>query len=248
MHRIRFNGELYALPFVKLFRAHTPAELDGLRADIAAKGIWAPVITGTTDQDGRIVIDGATRATIALELGQDIPTIDVGHLSVADAEGRAKALNIHRRHLTTIELSKLTSLIAQGKNQREAAAALGVNQSSVSRALEKLKQASDAVHQDDDSGQQSQAHSIAPRRTTAPTPKTIRSPRSPMPETLAQDHACDALREVAKLLTAAGNKLAEVLTDSPVEEELRKLLKVKKGESRWAFLDEVRDRLKELAG
>lgn len=221
MQRITINGLLYDAPYAKLFRRHTDAEYNGLRADIAAHGVWAPVITGVTPTHGRIVIDGLTRAGIALELEVEVPIIDVGDITDAEAESRSRALNVHRRHLSSIERDRLIELAAQGKTQQAIADEFGVTQSAVSLALAKLKQVSDDTHnfedyddEDDDFDEDELEDEPEPDDEDAPVL------RGEMPDGLALaagryelGRAKDALRKLEKSLTG--------VLESPLGKSLR---------------------------
>lgn len=74
-----------------------------LREDIRHHGVQVPVVV---DQHGRI-LDGNNRKAIATELGVDCPTEVVHVADDAEAEERALALNMMRRHMTQEQRRKL---------------------------------------------------------------------------------------------------------------------------------------------
>lgn len=125
------NGSLYAIPFANLLPSHTDEQRNGLREAIQLAGrIIDPVTTGITSH-GRTIIDGVTRARIAIELGLPVPTDDQGELTDAEAQQMAEDLNVHRRHLTPHQYNEyLNRQIArkrfQGQSVRKIAGDLGI--------------------------------------------------------------------------------------------------------------------------
>src|SRR5262245_6244437 len=104
---IRFDGKTYRLPFVSLFRRHTPDERAALAADIAELGVLNRIVTYDSDTWGqRCVIDGNTRLEIAVAQGRSaIPTHHRGRLPDTRAEREAISLNLARRHLSAEEMA-----------------------------------------------------------------------------------------------------------------------------------------------
>lgn len=136
MDRVTINGTSYAVPFRKLFRPHTSSEYDGLKKDIEANGVMYAGIVGISPTHGRIVIDGDTRAQIAEEIGARMPVADLGEVDDLWAENRAKALNIHRRHLTREECATLIETMRkQGKSERAIAETLSKSKTFVHSVL-----------------------------------------------------------------------------------------------------------------
>lgn len=98
--RIKVNETIYAMPFERLFDPLTGQELAGLETDIEMYGILEPLLTCTLPDLGPAIIDGANRAKVAAGKGLWTATVDLGLVSWEFAEGRCRAKNVHRRHLT----------------------------------------------------------------------------------------------------------------------------------------------------
>lgn len=91
------------MPDFQFMPDHTPEALAALKADIAEHGVQVPVVT---DQHGR-VLDGNNRVAIASELGIDYPVEVIEVTDDADAEDRAIALNLVRRHVSRAQMREL---------------------------------------------------------------------------------------------------------------------------------------------
>jgi len=86
-----------------------PEERAALKADIAARGILVPV---ERDEDGNI-LDGHQRASIAAELGIEVPTVVRAGLSEQEKIEHALKLNLLRRHLGPIAWADAFHRIAE---------------------------------------------------------------------------------------------------------------------------------------
>lgn len=109
-----------------------PDEYDALLADIGKRGIVYPVIR---DQNGQ-TIDGHQRERAAEALGI-VPHYRIIHVaSEAERLSLAIALNAYRRQLTPDERrDAILRLASTGMTQGEIGAAVGVDQSNVSRTI-----------------------------------------------------------------------------------------------------------------
>lgn len=157
MDRVVINGTSYAAPFRHLFRPHTPAEHADLADDVRRNGIQYPVLVATTPGRGRLVIDGLTRAEIATGFGMEVLVADFGDVTDEWAESRARALNVHRRHLTADErAAEVAKLRATGVSNRAIAAKLGVSEFTVRRDLGQVRYhiAPDDEDEEDDDPQE----------------------------------------------------------------------------------------------
>lgn len=146
MRRITVNGQLYALPFEKLFRPLTDAESKSLRTSIEQFWIQAPIITFISPTHGRAIIDGGNRSEIgtSIDAGKPIPTDSRGEMTDLAAESLAMTLNLDRRQLTMDEViafrQKQVALAKQlrhdGNSVRVIAEQTGLPKSTVSRLVE----------------------------------------------------------------------------------------------------------------
>lgn len=107
-----------------------------LRASIERWGVLVPV---AKDQHGR-TIDGHHRARIADELGVKYARLVHYVENDEDAHELARTLNADRRHLTTEQRRDMVAhLREQGHSTTAIGAALGVDQSTVSRDLQAMQ-------------------------------------------------------------------------------------------------------------
>lgn len=152
MKRVRVNGQLCALPFQKQLPPHTDAQLAGMREDIRARGVLVAVFTFVGD-DGRSVLDGATRALVAEELGLTVPETHLGEMPGALALDLCRALNIHRRH---IEPRQWEEVVLKMRRDKESVARIhavsGIPLGAVRRIIEEHKPPTPGLYDDDDEG------------------------------------------------------------------------------------------------
>lgn len=123
MRRIRVNGELHALPFEKLFRAHTSDEASALRSSIEQFWIQSPVIVYNSPTHGQSIIDGGNRCELSGEIdsGRTVPVDDRGDMTDLAAEALAMTLNLDRRQLTLEEIAAFRERQAKQAKQLRAA-------------------------------------------------------------------------------------------------------------------------------
>ena len=144
LDRVSLNGKTYALPFKKLFRAHTPIERQELTDSIRDIWIQIPVVTYISPAHGRSILDGIGRTEVANEVDSDreIPVCDCGEMSDSSAEALAYHLN-KRRHLSAEdfkkareeEKAKVRELNATGISGRAIAERLKMHPTQVRRDL-----------------------------------------------------------------------------------------------------------------
>lgn len=120
----------------QLLPALTEDEYEGLRADIAERGVQVPVIL---DEHGA-VIDGHHRIRACQELGiTDYPREVRAGLSDDEKAALALALNIHRRQLSRDQRRELVGeLRRMGWSTRRIAEAVGVSHMTVARDTESI--------------------------------------------------------------------------------------------------------------
>ncbi len=120
-----------------------PDEYAQLLDSIRQRGVLQPLLI-TADH---VLIDGHERWKAIQELGlSKYPIRIIGNLDEAERKELAIRLNVERRHLTRAERARLLEMIlkeAPSKSTREVADMMKINQSTVSRARQKL-QAGDA--------------------------------------------------------------------------------------------------------
>jgi transposase-like protein len=109
-----------------------------LRDSIRDRGVLQPLLI-TADH---VLIDGHERWKAIQELGLTrYPLRVLGNLCEAERKELAIRLNVERRHLSRAERARLLEMIlteAPSKSTREVADLMKVNQSTVSRARQKL--------------------------------------------------------------------------------------------------------------
>lgn len=142
------NPEYPTHPAAEIFPAPTQEERDGLLKDIKAHGVKEAIYL---TEDGRL-LDGRTRLAICNELGIRCPTRVYKGL---EPEQFSVSLNLHRRHLTTEERSRLASQLVTTKHGgskrkaatttkqvtvKQAAKIMRVSPMSVKRAIRKRKE------------------------------------------------------------------------------------------------------------
>ena len=115
----------------QLFPNLTADEMEGLTADIKARGIQVPV---EVDEHGN-VLDGHHRVMIADSLGIDYPKVVRSGWSEAEKKSHVVALNAHRRHLTPMERREVIhKLRLEGMSTRAIAKTVGAGVATVHRA------------------------------------------------------------------------------------------------------------------
>jgi hypothetical protein len=80
----------------------SPDVYEGLRASIAVSGVVLPIIVWP-HRGVRYIVDGSHRKGIATELGYECPEVLRSDLTEEEARVMARALNMARRQLTTIQ-------------------------------------------------------------------------------------------------------------------------------------------------
>lgn len=134
----------YQCPLSESFRRHTAEEAEAIRQSVAEHGILNPVRL-YFDTDGKwpnAVLDGEGRLEAAVACGlTDIPTIDHGAMSRADAYELAKSFNDARRHDDPAEVRRrrieaVNAKRAEGKTIRTIADELDIHPKQVQRDLE----------------------------------------------------------------------------------------------------------------
>lgn len=143
---VRLNGLPFRLPFAGLFRPHSDSERIALVDSIRRHRVTVRVITYDSLKYGkRCVIDGATRLSIAAELGLwAVPVHHRGDLTDDEARELAVSLNADRRHLTPEEQAaaraKRNAEIIQsaetGDSLRTLADRYGLNHSTIDKILQ----------------------------------------------------------------------------------------------------------------
>ena len=110
-----------------------------LRDSIRERGVLQPLLI-TADH---VLIDGHERWKAICELGMArYPLRVLGNLSEPERKELAIRLNVERRHLSRAERARLLGMIlveAPSKSTREVADMMKINQSTVSRARQKLR-------------------------------------------------------------------------------------------------------------
>ena len=146
------DGSSFEIPYADLLPPLTERQFADLKASIAELGIQIPIVVG---DDGR-VIDGQHRLLAAKELGLENEHIPVQyHLAeggTSDEEAAeferdlALTLNLHRRHLNTEDRAEqVAKLKNSGLSNRAIAQAVGVDERTVRRDLEKCSGAANAA-------------------------------------------------------------------------------------------------------
>lgn len=141
---VQIEGRVFRLPFLDQVRPLTPVERERLRMSIEVHGIQAPVLIDESDH----VIDGASRLTLAAEVGvplSEVPLHVVAGLSWEEKEALSWQLNEDRRQLTAADLEtarakrngQILEKRAEGKSERLISQELDVPRSTVSRVLTK---------------------------------------------------------------------------------------------------------------
>ena len=120
----------------QLLPALTEDEYEGLKADIAERGVQVPVIL---DEHGA-VIDGHHRIRACQELGiTDYPREVRAGLSDDEKAALALALNVHRRQLSREQRRELVGeLRRMGWSTRRIAEAVGVDHKTVANDLRRI--------------------------------------------------------------------------------------------------------------
>lgn len=116
----------------QLFPNLTADEIEGLTADIKARGVMVPV---ELDDEGHI-LDGHHRVMIADSLGIGYPTVVREGWAEDQKLVHVVALNAHRRHLTADQRAEVVATLRKAKlSTRAIARAVGVGVATVHRDL-----------------------------------------------------------------------------------------------------------------
>src|SRR6516225_8904372 len=130
-----------AHPLANMFPMIEGNAFDELKRDIAAQGILEPIRL----YQG-MILDGRNRYAAAKECGHDFSVDDFVQWegTLADAEAWVISTNLHRRQLTTKQKQDLIMDMVKrnpGLSDREIARQIGVSNSTVGAACDRLSQA-----------------------------------------------------------------------------------------------------------
>jgi len=154
-----FPGQLPAL---------TPAERDGLRRSIRARGLGVPIVV----DENNGIIDGINRLSVAAELGLDESElrfdVQVG-LSRSEKRALFLELNLERRQLTQEQRREVVALKLRRnpeRSNRQIANEVGVSDHTVATVRQQLESGAHIAHLERSTGKDGKSY---PAQKPAPT-------------------------------------------------------------------------------